>query len=112
MFMAATQVMRILIPSMSSPNQLLCLDLNHPEKPWEKLSESTRLQGLALVAYNGKVIRVGGFTATNAAGEEHVLKSSDEVVAYDIASGTWEALPSLPEARSSHDAILVAQSSM
>ncbi len=88
-------------------NQLLCLDLSKPQEPWQVISESTRLQGLAIVAYNGKVIRIGGFTALNALGEEHKLKSSNEVSAYDVGTGKWEELPSLPEARSSHDAILV-----
>jgi hypothetical protein len=88
-------------------NQLLSLDLSHPDQPWKVESESDRLQGLALIAYQGKVIRVGGFSALNAAGEKHVLKSTAEVAAYDVASGKWEELPALPEPRSSHDAILV-----
>ncbi len=66
-----------------------------------------RLQGLGLVAHRDRLIRVGGFEALNGVDEEHNLKSTSEVMAYDLRQKSWTALPSLPEPRSSHDAILV-----
>jgi hypothetical protein len=92
---------------LEQSNQLLSLDLKNPQQEWKVCSESTRLQGLALVAYNNKIIRVGGFSAQNKAGEDHNLQSTNEVAAFDIESKQWETLPSLPEPRSSHDALLL-----
>mgnify|MGYP002623624686 FL=1 len=74
---------------------------------WEVVSEGPHLQGLALVPYNGKLYRVGGFSAMNAKGEEHVLVSQNSVVAFDPQTGQWSALPPLPEPRSSHDAVVL-----
>ncbi|HRE99917.1 MAG TPA: kelch repeat-containing protein [Pirellulaceae bacterium] len=83
------------------------LDLKQPEAQWESLGEGPALQGLALVPYGSSVIRVGGFNARNEPGDEHDLHSIDEVARFDEETGTWVALPSLPEARSSHDAIVL-----
>ncbi|MEQ8785658.1 MAG: kelch repeat-containing protein [Pirellulaceae bacterium] len=82
------------------------LDLAKP-KAWETLAKGPHLQGLAMVAHGGKLYRVGGFTAKNAAGEEHDLWSQDSVACFDPADGKWRDLPSLPEPRSSHDAAIL-----
>ena len=45
-------------------NELLALDLSNPGS-WKKVSNAGRLQGLAMVAHESKVILLGGFTAKN-----------------------------------------------
>jgi N-acetylneuraminic acid mutarotase len=74
---------------------------------WEKLAEGPPLQGLALVAHDGILYRLGGFTAKNAEGEEHDLWSQDDAAAFDPQTGRWTELPSLPEPRSSFDAAVL-----
>lgn len=88
-------------------NQLLRLDLDSEGSRWQPVSEGPRLQGLALVAQDGRLIRVGGFTARNAKDEPHDLHSTDSVAAWDAGTRTWTELPPLPEPRSSHDAALI-----
>lgn len=74
---------------------------------WETLTGGAALLSPSLVAYQGKVIRIGGLNARNAKGEENDLHSTDEVTEFDPATGKWTPLPSLPEARSSHDAAIL-----
>ncbi len=76
---------------------------------WEEVAAGPPLQGLAMVAHEGKLIRLGGFTARNAEGEEHDLWSRDEVAMFDPAADSreWQSLPSLPEPRSSFDAAVL-----
>ncbi len=88
-------------------NQLLELDLAEPSSQWQVVSESDRLQGHVMLAHDGKLIRIGGFSARNADGQPHDLHSTDAVMTFDLATKQWSSLPSLPEARSSHDAILM-----
>lgn len=76
-------------------------------KQWEELPSGTPLQGLPLVAYKGKIIRVGGVHAMNAPGEPDQMESVAEVESYDPAAKKWTKLASLPEARSSHDAVVI-----
>ncbi len=74
---------------------------------WEKLPGGTALLSVSLVAYEGKIIRIGGMNARNEKGAKNDLHSTDEVVQFDPATQQWTALPALPEPRSSHDAVLV-----
>ncbi|MEQ8848862.1 DUF1668 domain-containing protein [Botrimarina sp.] len=74
---------------------------------WEELPMATPLQGLPLVAHNGKVYRVGGLHARNAAGEEEALYSVEEFAVYDPQTRQWSGLPGLPSPRSSHNAVVV-----
>jgi outer membrane protein assembly factor BamB len=74
---------------------------------WEKLPGGTALLSSSLVAHGGKVIRIGGMNARNAKGAKNDLYSTDEVLSYDPATQKWQALPPLPEPRSSHDAVVV-----
>ncbi|QDV44626.1 N-acetylneuraminate epimerase precursor [Stieleria neptunia] len=74
---------------------------------WKSLPGGPSLQGLALVAYQNRLIRIGGFTAVNELGEEHDLRSQASVASYDPASNAWTDLPPLPEARSSLDAAVL-----
>jgi len=74
---------------------------------WEDLPSATALQGLALVAHNGKLIRVGGMAPQNAPGEKTINRSTDVCAIFDPATNKWEPFPSLPKPRSSHDAVVV-----
>ncbi len=82
------------------------LDLKNPAK-WEQVSGGARLQGLAMVEHKGTVYRIGGFTATNKDNEKEDLRSQTEFAKLDPKTSKWEALPALPEPRSSHDAAVV-----
>lgn len=86
-------------------NHLTRLDLSTGE--WSTISKGPHLQGLAMVTHGGLLYRIGGFTALNAEGEEHDLKSQAAVACFDPDSGVWTDLPALPEPRSSHDAAVV-----
>ena len=88
-------------------NRLWCLNTQNPKSGWQQISTGPRLQGLGLVAWNGKLIRIGGFTAMNEEGEDHDLQSQALVAAFDIATKTWSDLPALPEPRSSLDAAVL-----
>ncbi len=84
------------------------LDLSQGKKgEWQKLPGGPHLQGLALVAHHGHVIRIGGFTAVNDEGEDHNLQSQSTVASYDPKSKTWSKLAALPAPRSSLDAAVL-----
>ena len=74
---------------------------------WEKLPGGLALLSSSLVAHGGKIIRIGGMNPRNPKGEKNDLHSTDEVMCFDPATGKWSPLPSLPEPRSSHDAVVV-----
>ncbi len=75
---------------------------------WELLPMETPLQGLALVAYGGKIYRVGGMNARNATtDDDEVLHSTTEFATYDPATKKWTALAPLPAPRSSHNAVVI-----
>ncbi len=70
-----------------------------------RLAGGVPLQGLALVACDGVLIRIGGLSARNEPGEEEDLHSVDACAAFDPRTQAWTEMPALPEPRSSHDAI-------
>lgn len=74
---------------------------------WEDLPGGPALQGLAMVAYKGKLYRIGGMQPRNKPGEKADNISLSTCACYDPASKKWEELPDLPEGRSSHDAVVV-----
>ena len=74
---------------------------------WEELPGGPKLTGLAMVAHEGKLYRVGGFTANNGDSETEKLSSEPDFARFDPQSGAWTSLPPLPEGRSSHDAAVV-----
>ncbi|QDV82071.1 kelch repeat-containing protein [Stieleria magnilauensis] len=74
---------------------------------WKSLPGGPSLQGLALVAYQNRLIRIGGFTAVNELGQAQDLRSQASVASYDPESNAWTDLPALPEARSSLDAAVL-----
>jgi N-acetylneuraminic acid mutarotase len=82
--------------------EIWCLDLQGNQ--WETVGETLGLQGLAIVAHDGKIIRIGGLEARNEEGEEHALQSLADVKAFDPDTKKWSTLPSLPHGRSSFDA--------
>lgn len=82
------------------------LDLAAPGKGWQELPPGPGLQGLALVAHGGKVIRIGGMQPRNKIGEKADNISVATCAVFDPGLGKWQALPDLPVPRSSHDAIV------
>src|SRR5262245_329799 len=67
------------------------LNLKEPTK-WEELAAGPKLQGLALVAHNGRVIRVGGMQPQNSKTEKTDIRSQTSVASYDPATGKWTDL--------------------
>ena len=90
----------------SQSDQLSRLNLGK-DSTWEVIATGPRLQGLAMVAHGGKLYRVGGFTAHNDEDDDHDLRSIADFVRFHPETGKWEPLPSLPEPRSSHDAVVI-----
>lgn len=92
-------------------NKLLRLNLaqSPPEgaDQWEVVAEGPRRTGLAMVAYNNELYRIGGWEAKNAKGEEWELYSTKDFAKFDAKTGQWQELTSLPQGRSSHDAALL-----
>jgi hypothetical protein len=75
---------------------------------WEELRMQTPLQGLPLVAYAGKVYRVGGLHARNATTDEPAdLHSTADFAEFDPSPGAWTSLEPLPAPRSSHNAVVI-----
>jgi len=74
---------------------------------WEELPGDVALLGPALVAHQGKLYRLGGTQARNRPGEENDLLSVTSCAVYDAAKREWQALPDLPDGRSSHDAVVL-----
>lgn len=88
-------------------SRLWCLDLTDKASSWETKTGGPRLQGLALVPWGNQVVRVGGFTAMNQAGQDHDLVSQSSVAIYNPATDSWSNLDSMPEPRSSFDAAVL-----
>lgn len=76
---------------------------------WEDLPCGPALQGVALVAHEGVLYRVGGMAARNAEGEPHDLVSTSEVARFDPETKVWTDMPLLPEPRSTHDAAVLGE---
>lgn len=74
---------------------------------WEQLPISTPLQGLAMVSHQGQLYRIGGLSARNASGEPADLHSVADVERFDPKTKTWHSATGLPQARSSHDAMVL-----
>jgi hypothetical protein len=87
-------------------DRLLRLDLEAPRQ-WDVVGTVPHRAGLAMVSYDGKAYRIGGFEARNKKGEPADLHSARDFSRFDPATGRWEELPPLPQGRSSHDAVLV-----
>ena len=70
---------------------------------WKEVAQGPPLQGLAMVSHDGKLYRLGGFSARNKKGEDQDLWSVADVASFDPASNKWADLPAMPETRSSFD---------
>lgn len=88
-------------------NELWKISLNEPNAAWQTVSTGPKLTGASLVAYDGKLYRLGGFTAKNAEKDDQELWSQDGFAMFDPATKKWTDLPALPEPRSSHDAAVL-----
>jgi len=87
--------------------ELLRLNLKQPTK-WELVGEGPRRTGLAMVAFEGKLYRIGGWEARPAAeAGKWDLFSTRDFARFDPKDGRWQDLAPLPKGRSSHDAALV-----
>lgn len=95
----------------SQSNSLSRLDLKAIDQGWQKIAQGPRLQGLAMVAYKDRLIRIGGFAATNKKDDEQNLVSTNSVAelipSNDPNNNVWKELPPLPEPRSSTDATII-----
>jgi len=85
-------------------NEFLRLSLSQPGE-WEKLPSGPKRTGLAMVAHQGKIYRVGGFEVVSEG--KNNLTSNSDFARFDPATNKWEDLTPLPEGRSSHDAVVV-----
>lgn len=86
-------------------------NLASPEK-WDQLPSGPPLQGMNLAAYSGQVYRIGGMAPHNEKGQPTDNRSTADCARFNATSGTWEALPALPEPRSSHDVTVVGSKLM
>jgi len=77
------------------------------EAVWEELPGGPGLQGMNLVAHNGKIYRIGGMAPRNRRGELPDNHSVADVARFDPITKKWETLAPLPEPRSSHDVTLI-----
>lgn len=82
------------------------LNLKQPGQ-WEALPGGPKRTGLAMVAHNGRIYRIGGFEARNAEAQDQSLWSMADFARFDPSKGAWEDLPALPEGRSSLDAAVI-----
>lgn len=74
---------------------------------WEKLPAGPPMQGMNLAAHAGKIYRIGGMTPRNESTAPADIHSTAECARFDTASGRWEALPPMPQPRSSHDVVVL-----
>ena len=87
-------------------NRLYELNLEKPGQ-WKQIGEGPGLQGLAMVACNGNLYRLGGFAAHNKKSEDSDLHSVNEFAVFDFENKKWNQLAPMPTARSSFDAVAV-----
>lgn len=72
---------------------------------WEELPSGPKVQGLALAAHDGSVLRIGGMQPRNKEGEPADSYSLRSAARFDPAARKWVSLPDLPAGRSSHEAV-------
>lgn len=74
---------------------------------WEEFPGVSGLQGLVLLAHEGKLYRIGGMTAKNEARQPDDLHSLASFAQFDPQAKQWTELTPLPEGRSSHAAAVL-----
>lgn len=83
------------------------LNLVNPSAGWEELPILETSQSPGLVAWNGKIYRVGGLSFHNSHGEPTAYHSLSIFASFDPQAGKWTELAPLPVPRSSLDAAVV-----
>jgi N-acetylneuraminic acid mutarotase len=73
---------------------------------WDKLAGIGPIQSAVLVNDGRYIYRVGGMIAKNDPGQPQDMHSLSDVARFDPEKNGWQALASLPEPRSSHQAVL------
>ncbi|MCU0226015.1 MAG: hypothetical protein MUF01_00125 [Bryobacterales bacterium] len=74
---------------------------------WEALPGGPGLQGLNLAADATSIYRVGGMFPANDKGKPVDHQSVADAARFDLKSGEWKTLPSLPQPLSSHDTVVL-----
>lgn len=74
---------------------------------WDELASVPPIQSPAVASDGRYLYELGGTKAGNAAGQPTDLRSVADVQRFDPSHDRWEPLPSLPEPRSSHQAVVV-----
>ena len=83
-------------------NRMMRLDLSDAGAEWETLEQAEAVQQGSLFTHAGRMYRLGGMIAASRKGTEEDLHTLDRFERYDAENGTWEALPPMPNTRSSH----------
>lgn len=79
-----------------------------PGRQWSIVGKVPPVQGAALVSHSSGLVRIGGMRAMNPTmATKSELVSTDVVQRFDVTQGSWTKLPSLPQGRSSHDAVVI-----
>jgi N-acetylneuraminic acid mutarotase len=73
---------------------------------WDKLAGVGPIQSAVLVNDGRYIYRVGGMIARNDPGQPQDMHSLADVARFDPEKNAWQPLTSLPEPRSSHQAVL------
>lgn len=76
---------------------------------WEKLPGREGLQGMNLVAHEGRIYRVGGMKPVNEPEAKQEIRSVATGEWFDPKQREWHGLPALPAPRSSHDLAVVGE---
>ena len=76
---------------------------------WEDLPMGPELQGVALVSDGRFLYRIGGMRAENPPESPQDLRSLADFARFDPESKTWTDLPPMPDARSTHDAVVIGR---
>lgn len=74
---------------------------------WEELASVEPIQSPALVGDGIYLYQLGGMRAQNGAREPVALRSVAEIERFDPSRNRWQPMPSMPEPRSSHQAVVV-----
>jgi N-acetylneuraminic acid mutarotase len=74
---------------------------------WDELAAVSPIQSPAVTSDGRHLYKIGGLKTLNAEGQPTELRSVADVERFDPALNRWEPLPSLPEPRSSHQAVIV-----
>ncbi len=83
--------------------------LNLSTGNWDDLPGVDPIQSPALVSDGRYVYKLGGMQATNDAGQSPQLRSLASAARFDPQANRWEPVTDLPEARSSHQAVIVGR---